>query len=277
MAVHINTIADTDALIAIGSPTIGASDVINLVEGTTSYTTNLGALGTTQFTRFVAGPGYSGNIGDYPLGLLVVAQEISIESMSRLVALEGDDNALTVTGLFTWKNKVGGRCTLDKYKDLTRADLISSGSVNFLASTNVDNAYVKAGGLTADFEKGGDALVLLEVGVPDGGSGTAKADVGRDAATINIKSRGEVYTHDDCSPTTVNIDAGTLRHAGGDITNINAGGGVLDFSRLPASIATIAWTITGDITIIRPANGITIDEPDSTQQGSFRVTYMDAA
>ncbi|PCI11076.1 hypothetical protein COB72_01915 [bacterium] len=278
MAVFSNTVPSSDIEVALGgSLTLATADVINIVEGNNNYDANLDVLGTTQFERFSTGPGYSGNVGDYPDGLLVVAKKIYIESASPLIAIKGDNLPGTNTELIVWKNRAGGQGSVSEYKDLTRLDLLASGTVNIKASTNVDNAYVKAGGLTALFEKGDDQIALLDVGVASVAGGTARVEVGRDVNVLTIKSRGEVMTHEDCSPTTINLDGGNLKHKGGAIGGINADGGLADFSMVTADVVISSWVITGDLIIIKPPTGLSVTMPTSTQQGSFRIDYRDAA
>ena len=275
---HTNSIQDANINDAIGSPTLATGDIVQLIEGATNYTSNLDALGTTQFGSFIAGPGYSGMIGDYPAGVLVVAEEIYIESNSPKVSIKGDNNGATTTDLIVWKNRVGGSFSIEEYKDLTRLDLSASGRVLVKSSVNVDNAYCVAGGLSASFESGGDAIVRLDAGVPAGKSGSAQVVVGRDVTTLNIKARAVVRSTDAADLATVNIDAGRLNHEGGDITNIIASmGATIDFSKILVDIAAIAWTVTGDITIIRPPTGMSVDMPTAGEQGSARITYLDAA
>ncbi|MCA9277402.1 MAG: hypothetical protein KDA29_15420, partial [Phycisphaerales bacterium] len=44
----------------IGGPSLGASDIVNVLTGDVDYSTNLTALGSTAFAEFNTGPGYKG-------------------------------------------------------------------------------------------------------------------------------------------------------------------------------------------------------------------------
>jgi len=277
MAVYSNTISDTDASVAVGSPTLAIADVVNLVEGTTGYTTNLSGLGTTQFDTLLMGPGFSGVVGDYPAGLLVVAKKIYCESRSPLVSIKGDNLGGTTTDLIVWKNLVGAKGKISEYGDLTRLDVLAGGTLRVDETTNVDNVYVKSGGISLNLEEGGDAITLLECAVPANKNGGCRVDVGRDVATIDIGSRVEVVSHSSCSPTTVRNSGGTLRHSGAAITTVEAKAGVFDFSQAVADVVITTWTITGDITIIRPPTGISVTMPTTLQEGAYRIDYRDAA
>lgn len=273
MATLVNVGNDSNILVDLGSPTLGGTDIINIVKGDVDYDDNLGVL-STAVAQINVGPGYSGMLGNYPDGLLAQAGIIRLGHSGRKTALKGDNSG--TVALLEWKNLVAGDLSLSLYAAITLAVLAGPGNVKILGTAIVATAQLTAGGLTVYFEDAGTAITTLLV-APDRGTATAITD--RDVGTVSVKAGGVVEAREACSPATVNVDKGTYRHASsGAVGAINAGGGaVIDFSKAAGDSATITWALTGDITIIEPPAGISVDMPTSVEQGSHRITYKPAA
>ena len=270
MTIYNNAGNDKVIIDDIGSPTLGASDIVNIMQGSLGYTESLGSLGSTAFAEFNAGPGFSGMIGNYPAGLLVQAGIIRLGSASAHVAIKGD--AVGTVTLMEWANTVGGQCTIADYAVITRLNLMTSGKFIVEDSSKVVSAYVAGPGMSAVFEDG-DAATLIEVGAPRG-AGMAQAQIMRDTATLSVFGNGLATIEESCSPATVNVYGGTLRHAGdGALGTINVwAGSTIDLSKLQASLAGLTWVVNGDFTLIMPAAGLSVDEPTSGELGSFRMS-----
>ncbi len=259
-----------------GGTSLTGTDIVNVVQGDTQYSSNLDALGTTSFAEFNTTPGFRGQLGDHPAGLLVNAGIIRLEDAGHRHAIKC--TASHTVDKLIWKNQVAGTLTVHNIDDITLAALLAPGAVNFLDSADVATAHVKSPGLTAFFEAGAAAATLIGVG-GHGRAGVASALVDRDVATLSVYDGGHAKTRESCSPTTLNANGGRYDHqSDGGLGTINVNGKcVIDFSRALADIASITWNLTSDLIIIEPANGISIDMPTSGEEGEFRVEYRKGA
>ena len=257
----------------IGGPSLGASDIVNVLTGDVDYSTNLTALGSTAFAEFNTGPGYKGNLGDYPSGLQVPADQVVLNDGGRRHAIRSV--ASHTMDKLVWKNLAGGELSLHNIDTLTLFEVSAPGKIMVQDSAIVVTARINAGGVSVTFEEAGTALTLLEVA---GTTGQASAFIERDATTVTVRKNGRAVARESCSPTTVNNHGGRYEHqSDGALTNCaGSGGAVFDFSKAKGDSSSIAWTITGPITIIKPPYGITIDMPTSGEAGTHEVTYLAA-
>lgn len=270
-----NILSDTT-----GGTALTVSDIVNILQGGVAYSQTLEALGSTAFAEFNTGPGFNGQLGDYPAGLLVQAGIIRLADSGRRHAIKCD--GAHVVDELEWKNRVGGMLTLEGMAELTLAKLLSPGTVAVKSTAKVVTVHVASPGLTATFLENiaspVDPITLLQVGT-GGAQGLAKAIINRRATTITVEAGGEAIAREACAPTTVNNSGGIYTHQStGAIGTINAGAGSrFDFSAAVGDSSSVTWNITGDITIVEPPEGVSIDMPTAAEKSGFRVRFEEAA
>lgn len=279
MATHTNAGNNENLQTDIGSPTLGASDIINVVRGDVNHSTTLTPLGTTAFAEFNTGPGYRGNLGNYPSGFEVNAGIIRLADRGRRHAIRSKSGH-TVDEL-EWKNLSGGELLLHDIDTLTLLKLLAAGVVTLASTCVAVTVNATAPGLTVYIREDTASPVTAVTHLRVGGSaqGRSHGFIERDAGTITVNANGEVVAREACSPTTVNNNGGLYKHeSSGAVGTINAEqGAVFDFSAAVGDSSSITWNITGDITIVEPPEGITIDLPTTAERGGYRVTYKHAA
>lgn len=262
-----------------GGAALTGTDIVNILQGDVNHSATLDALGTTPFAEFNTGAGYAGNLGDGASGLLVNAAIIRLADSGRKHAITCSP-AHTVDEL-EWKNRRGGELTLETIEEVTLVKLLASGRVVAMSSAKLVTVHVAAAGLSAFFRENDaspvDPIAALLVG-SGGAQGTAYAYADRRVTAATVNAGGEFVARKSCAPA-LTINGGTYRHeSDAALSAITAGpGSRIDFSRAMGDSSSIAWTITGDITIVEPPAGVTIDMPTTGEANGFRVRYEPAA
>jgi hypothetical protein len=265
---NANILTDTT-----GGTALTGTDIVNILQGSVNYSATPGALGTTSFAEFNTGPGYSGNLGAYPAGLLVNAATIRLGDSGRRHAIKCTP-AHTVD-LLEWKNRVGGELMLEEIDEVTAAMLNAAGKVVAQATAKLVDIKAVAPGLSVflfeDENTPVDAVSTLRVGA-GGGRGIAAVYSDRRITAGTVDQAGLLVAREVCAPATLTV-SGEYRHeSAGALATINAGAGArIDFSKALDDSSSITWNIDGDCTIVEPPAGVTIDLPTSLEAAGYRV------
>lgn len=253
----------------LSNPSYGGTDVINVVKGDVNYDSDLTAL-TTTVAEFNTGPGYAGNLGSYPQGLQVPADEIRLNDRGRQHALR--DKTSHTVDLMVLEPLANPKVTLHDFDTITLLQVKNPCTLTAQDSAIVTTCRITGPGINMIAESAGTAFTLLHVSAGKGSGSSVISS--RTCTALEIESGCTGTIRDSAAVTTLTV-RGTFKHeSDGAITTINVyQGAVIDLSAAAGNSASITWNVYGDFTIIRPPNGITIDEPTTGELGDFEVTF----
>lgn len=267
MATLTNTANSTTLDDALGNPTLGASDIIRLDRPGNSYSTSLGSLDAVQVAQFIAAPAFMGDLGSGTNPLVVQADEMWIMSSSPNQISLGGLGSGTVD-LMHIELQTSAAVNLKEY-DITKLRVIACGMLTIEDSVSVGDLNLGGTSVQAIIEPG-SALTNLRLT----GRGNS-IDLGRDCTNVFLHAGASLKCTDDtATPAVVTCHDSSVQLLGGTIT-ITCGGGntVIDLSKATTN-CTITWSIIGDVTIKRPPEGITMNEPTDAQILSGRVRLI---
>lgn len=237
---YTNTVISA-ALFTSLAGTPGATDTVQLLDHSITYTSDLSITGT--LAAMLATSGFAGNFD--PLPLNADATLVTAQWSGQNWRHQGDITTLVLDAAR------GGRWT-HQSGTITNAHT-KNGTLYVPAGGAVTNGYIggtTAGGAIAILESGGTGATALRVG-PNG-----TLYLNRDVGTLDV--HGGMTKVDDTSvtPTTVNLWAGTLElGACGDINALNGYGGVLDARGLKKSITIATGNLYAPLKILMPRTG----------------------
>lgn len=267
MANLLNTVNDKSLYAAVGSPTLGGTDVLRVAGGTnqTDYTESLDAMSTAIAEAYFL-PAYTGMVGDGLSPLLLQAGVISVASGSPSVALKGD-NSGTVSR-FDWLPRFGATGEISLYDTITLLRVMAAGRLRVLGSAALTTAYV---GPSAHLlaEDGDAATTVVVAGV---------ADLRRDVGTLSVHGSGVARCLETTvTPATFNVHGTAARaQAQGSTCTVNIGaGGTFDMS-LATSDLTVTWNPDGPFTVVEPPEGVGYTAPPDIWVEAGLVTFRPA-
>jgi len=267
MATLTNTTNSTTLNDALGGPSLTTSDIIRLDRPGESYSTNLTSLDATQVAEFIAAPAFMGDLGSGTTPLIVQADDMWIMSSSPNQISLGGIGSGTVD-LMHIELQTAAAVNLSGYT-ITKLRVLASGMVTITDSMVVTDLNIGGSAVPVVIAPG-TAITNLRAA----GRGNS-VDLGRDCTNVFLHAGASLTCTDDtATPAVVVCHDSSIQLLGGTIT-ITCGGGntVIDLSKATAN-CTITWSILGDVTIKRPPEGITMNEPTDAQILSGRVRLI---
>ena len=265
MATLNNTVNSTSLFAAIGSPTLGASDVLRVAggENENNYTTALSAMSTAiaeaHFYRT-----FTGMIGNRLSPLTVQAVIMSVAFKGPSAAMAGIGSG-TVTR-FTWMPELGSEGQLSNYT-MTDLHVLTAGKLTLLEDCVVANGIVAPGAhLVA---QSATAMTSLTV--------SGVAEIHRDLGTLTVEAGGNAMCMDSTvTPTAINISNGRVRVQGDTSLSIGAKS-VIDLSYATQDLTLTYSSITGPFTIIETQSDLSYTAPPAWAVDAGLVTFVPAS
>jgi len=271
MATAVNSVAGSNLTTALGGAP-GANDTVLLNQGNENYTAGVD-ISTNAIDLFAALPGYGGNMGwdgssvSYVKIKTSAAGVVNLNWSGERAYIQGTGGV--GTGLLFQVNVEPARNGQVFISDSALTNLAVRGGLLTAVTSGctVTNVYATAG--TTQLQLGGATCTLAEC------SGTAKLDVHRAVTTLTVSGGTASVLLDTITPTTCNLNGGTLVYAGGNITTGNFRGGVLDLTKLTKALTLTTTNWLGPVTVLLSRSGI--GEPSwgtQNRQVPPRIVYV---
>lgn len=234
MATYTNTTrVDNGSLDdALGNPSLLANDTVLIVDDTADdYTADLD-LSSVALTLLVMGGAWHGDAGSDSGSVKVDAATVRVSDYrGRKIRLTGKA-AATITTLHIKCQSEAQQVILTNLTATTI--VIESGTVTFGTGVEATNIRVAGPMARAYITNDGSPSAATLISVTGGG----RAWIDRDVATLQVGAGSFAHARETTvTPTTVNNEGGEIVYAGGAYGTWNNTGGVVDFSRLAASLS----------------------------------------